>query len=357
MIIVRNKWYFFEQYMEMMTKKVTAAITAVGGYVPEDVLTNADIERMVDTSDEWIQSRVGIKERRILKDSSLGSSYMGIRAAKDMMERHHINAEDFDIVICSSNTPDYHFPTTASIIAEALGVPVGVPCFDFQGACPGFVYGLQIARGFVESGIYKKVLLISAEKMSAITNPKDRSTLPLFGDGAGCVVIEPCTEGLGIQDAIIGNDNHGNKKHLLLPAGGSACMPTHETVDAEQHFVYQEGQYVFKAAVTMMGDSSVEIMRRNNLSHDDIAWFVPHQANMRIIDATARRMNLDKSKVMINIQKYGNTSSATIPLCLWEWEDKLKKGDNIIVTAFGAGFTWATMYLKWGYDYKKEAQK
>ena len=339
--------------MEENKNKVTAVITAVGGYVPDDILTNADVESMVDTSDEWIQTRVGIKERRILKDQTKGSSYMGIRAVQDMMKRHDLNPSDFDIVICSSNTPDYHFPTTASIIAEAIGVPKGIPCFDFQGACPGFVYGLQIARGFIESGIYKKVLLISAEKMSAITDPKDRSTLPLFGDAAGCVLLEPCTEGLGIQDAIIGNDNHGNTKHLILPAGGSARLTSHETVDNGEHFIHQNGQQVFKAAVTMMGDSSMEIMERNNLSHDDIAWFVPHQANLRIIDATARRMGLDKSKVMINIQKYGNTSSATIPICLWEWEDQLKKGDNIVITAFGAGFTWATMYLKWGYNYTK----
>lgn len=339
--------------MDTTTKKVTAAITAVGGYVPEDILSNADIERMVDTSDEWIQTRVGIKERRILKDKTKGSSYLAIQAVKDMIKRHDLDPKDFDVVICSSNSPDYHFPTTASIVAEAIGVPVGVPCFDFQGACPGFVYGLQISRGFIESGLYKKVLLVTAEKMSAITNPNDRATLPLFGDGGGCVVLEPCTEGYGIMDAIIGNDNtNGNKDHLIMHAGGSACPPSHETVDAGEHYVYQEGQYVFKAAVTMMGDTSTEIMERNKLTQDDIAWVVPHQANMRIIDATARRMNLDINKVMVNIQKFGNTSSSSVPLCLWEWEDKLKKGDNIVLTTFGAGFTWGTMYLKWAYDYK-----
>lgn len=343
--------------MDTMIKKVAAAITAVGGYVPEDVMTNADIERMVDTSDEWIQTRVGIKERRVLRDKAKGSSYLAIQAVQGMMKRHHLDPKDFDLVICSSNSPDYHFPTTASIVAEEIGVPVGVPCFDFQAACPGFVYGLQIARGFIESGLYRKILLVATEKMSAIVNPNDRATLPLFGDGAGCAVLEPCTEGYGIIDAMLGNDNsNGNKDHLIMPAGGSACPPSHETVDAQQHFVYQEGQYVFKAAVTMMGDTSAEIMRRNGLTHDDVTWVVPHQANMRIIDATLRRINLDKSKVMLNIEKYGNTSSATVPICLWEWEDRLKKGDNLILTTFGAGFTWGTMYLKWAYNYNEKGE-
>lgn len=328
-----------------MDKKY-AAITAVGGYVPDKVLTNEHIASKLDTSDEWITTRVGIKERRILDVPGAGSSYLGIKAVENMLQEYHISPDEIDIVICSSNTPDYHFPTTASLIAKAVGVPVGVPCFDFQGACPGFLYGLQIARGFVESGIYKKVLLISAEKMSAITDTENRSTYPLFGDAGGCVLLEPTTEKCGILDVMLHNDNSGSES-LILKAGGSAVPASHETVDAKEHYIYQDGQKVFKAAVTHMGDSAVEIMERNGLTQDDIAWVVPHQANLRIINATARRMNLDPSKVMININKYGNTSSATIPLCLWEWKDKLKKGDNLILTAFGAGFTWGSIWVKW----------
>lgn len=326
--------------------KVHAAITAVGGYVPEEVLTNDEIASRLDTSDEWITTRVGIKERRIMNKPGFGSSWLGIQAIRDMVEHYQISLDDVDLVLCSSNTPDYHFPTTASIIAAEVGITNGCPCFDFQGACPGFLYGLQIARGFVESGLYKKVLLVAAEKMSAITDRDDRATFPLFGDGGGCVILEPTTEEVGIMDALLENDNSG-REHLIMKAGGSANPPTHETVEARQHFVYQEGQKVFKAAVTHMGDCSVEVMERNGLTHEDIAWVVPHQANMRIIDATARRMHLDLSKVMLNIEKYGNTSSATIPLCLWEWRDRLKKGDNLILTAFGAGFTWGAIWVKW----------
>lgn len=332
----------------METKKRFATITAVGGYVPDDVLTNDEIAQHLDTSDEWITTRVGIKERRMLNKEGAGSSYLGIRAVKDMMARHGVKPEEIDMVICSSNTPDYHFPSTASIIASECGIS-GVPCFDFQGACPGFVYGLEIARGFVESGLYKKVLLVAAEKMSAITNKEDRNTFPLFGDGAGCAILEPTTEEVGIMDALIKCDFKG-RDHLIMPAGGSALPPSEETVQKGLHYVYQDGRQVFKEAVTQMGDCSVELMERNHLSFEDIAWVVPHQANMRIIDATARRMGLGLDKVMINIDRYGNTSSATIPLCLWEWESKLKKGDNLILTAFGAGFTWGSIYLKWGYD-------
>ncbi|MDO5017145.1 MAG: beta-ketoacyl-ACP synthase III [Porphyromonas sp.] len=332
----------------METKKLFATITAVGGYVPDDVLTNDEIAQRLDTNDEWITTRVGIKERRLLKVEGAGSSYLGIKAVQDMLARHNIEKSEIDIVLCSSNTPDYHFPSTASVIAAECGLD-GVPCFDFQGACPGFLYGLQVARGFVESGLYKKVLLVSAEKMSAITNPDDRNTYPLFGDGGGCVLLEPTTEEIGIRDGILRSDFNG-KSHLIMPAGGSALPPNHETVDAGQHFVHQDGKTVFKGAVTQMGDCSVELMERNGLTFEDIAWVVPHQANMRIIDATARRIGLGLDKVMINIDRYGNTSSASIPLCLWEWEKKLKKGDNLILTAFGAGFTWGSIYLKWGYD-------
>ncbi|MBR8703703.1 beta-ketoacyl-ACP synthase III [Porphyromonas levii] len=334
----------------MEPNKRSAVITAVGGYVPEDVLSNDEIAQYLDTSDEWITTRVGIKERRVLKVPGAGSSYLGIRAVEDMLSRHNINKSEIDLVLCSSNTPDYQFPTTASIIARECGID-GVPCFDFQAACPGFLYGLQIARGFIESGVYKKVLLISAERMSAITDRTDRATLPLFGDGAGCALLEPTEDGMGIQDVILKNDNHG-RDYLILRAGGSANPATEETVKARQHYVYQDGQKVFKSAVVQMGDCSVELMEKNGLTFEDIDWVVPHQANMRIIDATARRMGVSMDKVMVNIDKYGNTSSATIPLCLSEWENRLKKGDNLILTAFGAGFTWGSIWLKWGYDSK-----
>lgn len=334
----------------MEPNKRSAVITAVGGYVPEDVLSNDEIAQYLDTSDEWITTRVGIKERRVLKVPGAGSSYLGIRAVEDMLSRHNINKSEIDLVLCSSNTPDYQFPTTASIIARECGID-GVPCFDFQAACPGFLYGLQIARGFIESGVYKKVLLISAERMSSITDRTDRATLPLFGDGAGCALLEPTEDGMGIQDVILKNDNHG-RDYLILRAGGSANPATEETVKARQHYVYQDGQKVFKSAVVQMGDCSVELMEKNGLTFEDIDWVVPHQANMRIIDATARRMGVSMDKVMVNIDKYGNTSSATIPLCLSEWENRLKKGDNLILTAFGAGFTWGSIWLKWGYDSK-----
>lgn len=344
-----NFFEFSRAKYDIQMEKIFAAVTAVGGYVPETILTNDEIASRLDTSDEWITTRVGIKERRVLDMPGKGSSYMGIEAVEEMKKHYGLSVKDVDVVICSSNTPDYHFPTTASIIAKEVGVPDGVPCFDFQGACPGFLYGLQIARGFVESGIYKKVLLVASEKMSAITDREDRATYPLFGDGAGCVIIEPTEERVGILDAVLRNDNSGTE-NLIMKAGGSANPPSHETVEAREHFVYQDGQKVFKAAVTHMGDCSVEIMERNGLTHEDITWVVPHQANMRIITATARRMNLDLSKVMVNIDKYGNTSSATIPLCLWEWRDKLKRGDNLILTAFGAGFTWGAIWLKWAIE-------
>lgn len=325
-----------------------AAITAVGGYVPEEVLTNDDIAKMVDTSDEWITTRVGIKERRILRDRSKGSSYLGIQAVKDLAARHEGALEGVDMVLCSTNTPDHQFPSTASIISSGVGI-MNVPAFDFQAACSGFLYGLEIARGLIMSGTRKKILLIATEKMSAITNTADRTTLPLFGDGAGAVIIEPTSEELGVRDVILQNDNTG-KEHLILKAGGSACPASHETIDNAWHYVYQEGQPVFKSAVSNMGDTSAAIMERNGLTEEDVTWVVPHQANKRIIDATARRMGLNPEKVMVNIEKYGNTSSATIPICLWEWEKELKKGDTLILTAFGAGFTWGAVYLKWAYN-------
>ncbi len=336
------------------TTKRFATLTAIGGYVPDEVLTNKQIAQRLDTSDEWITTRVGIKERRLLNKEGAGSSYLGIQAVKDMMARHKVRPEEIDLVLCSSNTPDYHFPTTASVIASECGIS-GVPCFDFQGACPGFIYGLQIARGFVESGLYKKVLLVAAEKMSAITDPEDRNTYPLFGDAGACAILEPTEEEVGIMDALI-KCNFDGREHLIMPAGGSTLPPSEETVQQRLHFVHQDGRHVFKEAVTEMGDCSVELMERNGLTFEDIAWVVPHQANMRIIDATARRMGLGLDKVMVNIDRYGNTSSVSIPLCLWEWESKLRKGDNLILTAFGAGYTWGSIYLKWGYDGDKIGQ-
>lgn len=329
---------------------VHAAITAVGGYVPEDILTNEDIEKLVDTSDEWITTRVGINERRVLRDPSKGSSYLGIQAVRDMLSRHKIDPESIEYVICSTNTGDYHFPSTGSIIAYETGMTKAA-CIDMQGACAGFVFGLDLAAGLVVSGRYKKVLVVAAEKMTAITDYTDRATCPLFGDGAGCVLVEPCAPEYGIQDSILRNDGVG-REHLIMKAGGSACPATHHTVDEGWHYVYQEGQHVFKAAVSQMGDTSLELVERNGLTKEDIDWIVPHQANLRIIDAVARRMGIPPEKVMINIKKFGNTSSATIPLCLWEWESMLKKGDKIVLTAFGAGYTWGATYLIWAYDYQ-----
>ncbi len=334
----------------MNMDKTHVAITALGGFVPETVFTNDDIAKMVDTSDEWITTRVGIKERRILGDEGKGSSYLGIRAVKNLFETHpEVKPEDIDLVLASTNTPDYPFPSTASLIADGVGIPKGVPCFDFEAGCTGFIFGLQIVRGFVESGLYKKVLLVAAEDMSAIVDPEDRATLPLFGDGAACAILEPSTEGVGVQDIIIGNDNEEAAIHLVLKAGGSANPASHETVDRREHFVYQEGQYVFKNAVTYMGDVTEQILSQNGLTQEDIAWVVPHQANLRIIKATAQRINLSMDKVLINIEHFGNTSSASIPLCLWQNEARLKKGDVLILTAFGAGYTYGSAYLKWAY--------
>ena len=332
-------------------EKIHAAITAMGGYVPETVITNADITKRVDTSDEWITTRVGIKERRILKhEAGRGASYLGIQAVRNLFERHpEVKPEDIDFVITSTNFPDYLFPSTASLIAHETGIPKGVPCFDFEAGCTGFIFGLQIAQGFILSGLYKKVLLISAEYNTAMTNVQDRSTLPLFGDAGACAIIEPSTEGVGIRDILLGNDNEGPEAHLIHKAGGSAYPASHETVDNREHFIYQEGQFVFKNAVTYMGDITEALLKRNGLTQADIDWVVPHQANLRIIKATANRIDLSMDKVLLNIETRGNTSSASIPLCIWENEERLKKGDTLILTAFGAGFTYGTVYLKWGY--------
>jgi len=328
--------------------KIRAVITGIGAYVPEYILDNHELSTMVDTSDEWIMSRVGIKERHILKEEGEGVSFMGERAVKQLLEKTNTSPDDIDLVLCSTVTPDMPFPATANIIADKVGIKGGFH-FDINAACTGFIYTMITAQKFVESGQYKKVIVVSAEKMSAITDYTDRTTCPLFGDAATAVLLEPTTEETGMMDYIARSDGMG-RHHLHMKAGGSCIPSSHESVDAKQHFVFQEGQVVFKHAVSKMADVSVEIMEKNNLTADDLAWLVPHQANLRIIDATANRMGLDPSKVMINIERYGNTTSATIPLCLWEWEKQLKKGDNIIISAFGGGFTWGTIYLKWGYD-------
>lgn len=327
--------------------KTHAVITGIGGYVPEYRLTNEELSTMMDTSDEWITTRVGIKERRILKDDTKGSSYLGIQAVNDLFAKRDVNPEEIEIVICTTSTPDRLFPSTASIIAAETGMKNAF-AYDIQAACTGFIVGFTIATNFIETGRYKKILVISTEKMSASVNYNDRATAPLFGDGAGCALVEPTSENIGFVDSIIKNNGAGFK-HLHMKAGGSVKPASHETVDNQEHYVYQEGMHVFKNAVTDMSDVSAEIMEKHNLSADDVAWLIPHQANLRIIDAVVKRTNIPYEKVVINIQKYGNTSSASIPLCLWEWEDKFKKGDNIILTAFGAGFIWGALYMKWGY--------
>lgn len=331
--------------------KINAVITGVGGYVPEDVLTNEDISKLVDTTDEWIMTRVGIKERRILKGEGLGTSYMGIRAVKQLLEKTNVNPEEIEVILTATTTPDHHFPTTSSIIAYHTGCKNAMT-FDLQGACAGFLYALETGSNYIRSGRYKKVVVVAGDKMTAITDYQDRSTCPLFGDACGAVLLEPTTEEVGVMDTILRTDGVGYS-HLIMKSGGSAYPPSHDTVDNREHFVFQDGKYVFKYAVSYMADVAAEIAERNGLTHDDIAWIVPHQANLRIIDATAKRLGVDMEKVMINIQKYGNTSAGTIPICLWEWEDKLKKGDNLILAAFGAGFTWGAIYLKWGYNENK----
>lgn len=330
---------------------INAVITGIGGYVPEDVLTNDDISKMVDTTDEWIMTRVGIKERRILKDPTRGVSFMGVQAMKELFRKTGIDPESVDGIICATSTGDYHFPTTASIIAYQMGCKNAF-AFDVQAACSGFVYGLEIAANFVRSGRYKRVVLVAGDKMTAITDYTDRTTCPLFGDACGAVLLEPTEEPFGVLDTILRTDGSG-LPYLHMKAGGAIRMPSYETIDNREHYVYQEGKAVFKHAVLDMADAAEEIVKRNGLTKDDITWIVPHQANMRIIDAAARRLEVDSSKVMVNIQKYGNTSSGTIPICLWEWEDRLKKGDNLILAAFGAGFTWGANYVKWGYDGSK----
>jgi 3-oxoacyl-[acyl-carrier-protein] synthase III len=331
-----------------MSEKIRAKISGVGYYVPEYILTNQELSQMVDTSDEWIMTRVGIKERHILKEKGEGASFLGEKALLNLLSKTNTSPDDIDLVICATVTPDMPFPATASIIADKVGIKNAFH-FDVNAGCSGFIYALITARMYVESGQHKKVVVIGAEKMSAITDYTDRTTCPLFGDAGTAVLLEPSSDETGIIDHIAKSDGMG-RKHLYMKGGGSCYPASHETIDSRMHYIYQEGQAVFKNAVSKMADVSVEIMERNNLTAEQLAWLVPHQANLRIIDATANRMGLSPEKVMINIQKYGNTTSATIPLCLCEWEKQLKKGDNIILSAFGAGFTWGSIYLKWSYD-------
>lgn len=330
--------------------KITAAITAVAGYVPDYVLTNSELEKLVPTTSEWIETRTGIRERRILKGEGLGTSDMCVKAIEELLKKRGITAKEIDMVIVGTVTPDFVFPSTSNVICDKIGA-TNAWGFDLSAACSGFVFGLATGTQFIETGKYKKVIVVGADKMSAILDYTDRSTCIIFGDGAGAVLLEPNTEGLGVIDSILRTDGSG-RQYLHQKAGGSVKPPTHETVDAREHFVYQDGQPVFKRAVVGMAEVSAEIMERNHLTSDDVAWLVPHQANKRIIDATADRMGLSSEKVMLNIQRYGNTTGGTIPLCLWDYEKQLKKGDNLIISTFGAGFTWGSIYLKWAYDSK-----
>jgi 3-oxoacyl-[acyl-carrier-protein] synthase-3 len=333
-----------------MVNKIRAAITGIHAWVPDYRLTNHELSKMVDTSDEWIMQRVGISERRILKGEGLGSSDMGEMAVKGLLEKTGTSPEEIDLLICATITPDMSFPATANIISDKAGI-VNAFSFDVGAACSGFLFALQTAATYVETGKCKKAIVVGADKMSSITDYTDRTTCTLFGDAAGAVLLEPTDDDNGIMDYIFHTDGSG-RKFLHMKAGGSVRPPSHETVDAREHFVYQEGQSVFKFAVVNMADVAVEIMKRNNLKSKDIDWLVPHQANLRIIEATGRRMGLPPEKIMINIEKYGNTTAATIPLCLWEYESRLRKGNHLILAAFGGGFTWGSMYIKWAFDPK-----
>ncbi len=329
--------------------KLTAAITAVGGYVPQFVMTNQMLEEMVETNDEWITTRTGIKERRILKkEEGEGSSYLAIKAAQKLLKKRDLDAKEIDLILVATATPDSMVASTAAFVASEIGA-TNAFAYDLLAACSSFLFGMSTASSYIESGRYKKVLLIGADKMSSIINYKDRTTCIIFGDGAGAVLFEPNTEGLGLQDEYLRADGSG-RQFLGMEAGGSLLPATHETVDANQHYIFQDGKTVFKFAVSNMADVAEKIMIRNNLKDTDVSWLVPHQANKRIIDATAKRMGLDASKVLMNIERYGNTTSATLPLLLSDYEDKLKKGDNLVFAAFGGGFTWGSIYLKWAYN-------
>lgn len=334
-------------------QKLRAAITGIHGYVPDYILTNQELSTMVDTNDEWITTRTGIKTRHILKGEGKGTSDMGAEAVKGLLEKTNTSPDEIDLLICATVTPDMQFPATANIIADKVGIKNAFH-FDINAACSGQIYALTTAAMYIESGRYKKVVFVGADKMSSIVDYTDRTTCVIFGDAAGAMLLEPTTEDVGIIDSMHQSDGFG-RVHLHQKAGGSVKPASHETVDAREHYIYQEGQAVFKFAVSKMADVSVEMMKKHNIQPEELAWLVPHQANMRIIEATARRMGINKDQVMINIQKYGNTTSATIPLCIWEWEDQLKKGDNIILAAFGGGFTWGSIYLKWAYDGKRNS--
>ncbi|MFM1894134.1 MAG: hypothetical protein RIQ90_1300 [Bacteroidota bacterium] len=326
--------------------KIHAAITGVQGFVPKDVLSNEDLAKMVDTSDEWITTRTGIKERRIMKDGA--SSDMAAQAVQALLKKTNTDPAEIELVVLATVTPDYPFPSTANVLCDKVGMS-NAWSFDLNAACSGFIYALSTASQFIETGKYKKVIVVGVDKMTSIIDYEDRTTCVIFGDGAGAVLLEPNQEGLGVQDFILHSDGSG-REFLVQPAGGSMNPASITTVENRQHFVKQEGKQVFKFAVTNMAEVSAAIMEKNNLTSDDVAWLVPHQANLRIIDATANRMGLPKEKVMINIQKYGNTTAGTLPLCLWDYEKQLKKGDNIVLSAFGGGFTWGAVYLKWAYN-------
>ncbi len=330
--------------------KLNAAITGIQGWVPDFVLTNDMLAQMVDTTDEWITTRTGIKERHILKGEGLGTSDLAAPAVRKLLEKTGTSPDEIDLLICATVTPDMQFPSTANIISDKVGIKNAFS-FDLNAACSSFIYALVTASKYIESGSHKKIIVVGADKMSSIVDYQDRQTCIIFGDAGTAALLEPTTEDIGVMDSILKSDGAG-RVHLHQKAGGSALPASHETVDARQHYIYQEGQSVFKFAVTNMADVSVEIMKKNNLKSEDIKYLVPHQANLRIIEATARRMKINKDQVMINIERYGNTTSATIPLCLWEWEDKLKKGDNVILSAFGGGFTWGSVWIKWAYDSK-----
>lgn len=323
---------------------VNARIAGIASYVPEDILDNEMLSKMVDTSDEWITTRVGIKERRILKKEGAGSSFLGIQAVNKLIESTGVAPEDVDLLICATSNPDYRFPSTGSIIAGGCGLNKAY-AYDIQAACAGFIVALQDATSYIRSGMYKKVVVVAAEKMSSMVNYTDRTTCPLFGDAAAAVLVEPTEEKTGVIDGVFHVESHVD--YLLMRAGGSVTPASHETVDAGDHFIYQDGRNVYKHAVTNMLESSIEVVTRNGMTMDDVDWFIPHQANLRIIEAVAGRAGVDSSKVLVNIEHYGNSSAASIPLCLDEYKGKIKKGDKLILTAFGAGFTWGAMYVVW----------
>lgn len=333
-------------------EKINAVITGVGGYVPEYVLNNDELSRMVDTNDEWIMTRIGIKERRILNEEGLGTSYMARKAVKQLLEKTGTDPQEVDCVIIATTTPDYHFPSTSSIVVGRLGMKNAF-AIDMQAACCGFLFAMDAASGMIQSGRYKKIVVCGADKMSSIVDYTDRATCPIFGDGAAAVMLEPSLEeGMGWQDSFLRADGKG-LPFLCLKAGGSVCSPSYFTIDHRMHYLHQEGRTVFKFAVTNMSDACALIAERNHLDKDNIAWVIPHQANVRIIEAVAHRLELSMDKVMLNIQRYGNTSAGTLPLALWDYEKQLKNGDNLILTAFGAGFTWGAAYVKWAYDGSK----